>query len=75
MIAVNVPKVRGKMAERGVDITTLSSQLGISRNTLANYLRSPGKMPYSIVASMASILCDSSDEAAQIFFADDLRNT
>lgn len=75
MITINVPKVRGKMAERGIDITALSEQLGVSRNTLSNYLKSPGKMPYNVMANMATILCDNSEEATQIFFANDLRKT
>lgn len=74
MISVNVPKLRGKIAERGLDMTSLSGKLGISRNTLALYLKNPGKMPYNIVDDMANILCDNADEAASIFFDTNLRN-
>lgn len=74
MISVNVPKLRGKIAERGLDMTSLSGKLGISRNTLALYLKNPGKMPYNIVDDMANILCDNADEAASIFFDANLRN-
>lgn len=72
---IDVPKVRGKMAERGYTITSLSDRLGINRNTLSAYLENPGKMPYSIVSNMAVVLCDTADEAASIFFANDLRLT
>lgn len=75
MVYIDVPKVRGKMAERGYTITSLAGKLGISRNTLASYLESPGKTPYGVVSDMASTLCDTSEEAATIFFATDLRNT
>lgn len=75
MVSIDVPKVRGKMAERGYTITSLSDRLGINRNTLSAYLESPRKMPYSIVSDMAVALCDTADEAASIFFATDLRKT
>lgn len=73
MAFVNVPKVRGKMAEKGYTITSLSELLGINRNTLAIYLEAPEKMPYGVVSKMAEILCDNSGDAASIFFAKDLR--
>lgn len=75
MITIDVHKVRGKMAERGFNIMSMSNRLGISRNTLSSYLENPAKTPYSIVSSMADILCDTKEEATNIFFASDLRNT
>lgn len=74
-VNIDIPKVRGKMAERGFTITSLSNRLGINRNTLSAYLENPGKTPYSIVSDMATALCDTTDEAASIFFAADLRKT
>lgn len=73
MAYINVPKVRGKMAEKGFSITSLAKSLEISRNTLSTYLEEPNKIPYSTVAKMADLLCSSPDEAAAIFFATDLR--
>lgn len=75
MVYVDIPKVRGKMAERGFNITSMAERLGVNRNTFSGYLETPGKMPYSIVSALASILCDTSEEAMSIFFANDLRNT
>lgn len=75
MACVDVPRVKGKMAERGFTITSLSEKLGIDRNTLSSYLKKPNKMPYEVVSNMASLLCDSADEASSIFFATDLRMT
>lgn len=75
MVHIDVPKVRGKMAERGYTITSLSNKLGINRNTLSAYLETPGKMPYTIISGMAVALCDTTNEAATIFFAPDLRET
>lgn len=75
MARIDVQKVKGKMAERGYTKTSLSKKLGINRNTLVSYLKSPEKTPYNVVAAMAEILCDSPEEACAIFFAHDLRKT
>lgn len=73
MVHINVPKVRGKMAERGFSVTSLAKALSISRNTLSSYLEHPEKIPYITLRGMAGLLCDSPDEATAIFFANDLR--
>lgn len=75
MVHVDIPKLRGKMAERGYTITSLSTELGISRNTLSSYLDTPEKIPYSIVSAMADALCETTTEASSIFFAPTLRKT
>lgn len=56
MVSIDVHKVRGKMAENGYTITSLSACLGIDRNTLSSYLKNPRKMPYSVVADLAGAL-------------------
>lgn len=66
---IDIPKVKGKIAEHGYTITSFSKALGISRNTLASYLEAPEKTPYSILVMMANLLCDSTEEANSIFFA------
>lgn len=73
MVHVDIPKVKGKMAERGYTITSLAKELNISRNTLSGYLEEPQKIPYCIISAMAKLLCDTSEEASSIFFAPDLR--
>ena len=73
LVHVDVPKVRGKMAEKGYNITSMAELLGISRATMSAYLDSPGKIPYSTISKLASILCDDDDEATNIFFAPNLR--
>ena len=75
MARIDIPKVKGKMAERGFTITSLSAKLGISRNTLSSYLDAPEKIPYYIVAAMADALCETPAEACSIFFASNLRAT
>lgn len=74
MVQINIPKVRGKMGEKGLTITALANQLGIARNTLSHYLNEPEKTPYNVVSNMAAILCDTSEEATAIFFDPNLRN-
>lgn len=73
MARVDVPKVKGKMAEKGYKINSLADALDIDRNTLSSYLKNPEKMPYVIVSRMAGLLCDTPEEASSIFFATDLR--
>lgn len=74
MVHIDVPRVRGKMAEHNYNITSLAKVLEIDRNTLASYLNRPQKMPYDILSRMAEILCDTPGEAESIFFAHNLRN-
>ena len=73
MVEVNIPRVKGKMAEKGYNMTTLANELKISRSTMKTYLDMPCKMPYHIIAQMATLLCDDTTEAKDIFFADNLR--
>lgn len=73
MVHVNVPKVRGKMAEKNMTLTSLAHELWVGRGTLSHYLEEPGKMPYGVVSNMARLLCDGADEATAIFFGTDLR--
>lgn len=73
MIKVDVPKLRGKMAEKGYTITSISEEIRVSRNTFSSYLEHPEKMPYNVIVLLAELLCDNYDEAITIFFAHDLR--
>lgn len=73
MAEINVNKLRGKMAEKGYTITSLSNRLKISRATMSSYLRNPNKIPYEALSNMADLLCDNSDEAVEIFFSSNLR--
>ena len=75
MISINVPRVRGKMAEHGYNVTSMATKLNISRMTLAKYLEQPQIMPYHIMTAMATLLCDSNEEATSIFFDGSLRKT
>lgn len=65
---MKVNKLRGKMAENGYTLTTMSDRLSISRATLNNYLKNPNKMPYEIIEKMADLLFDTKEEAFAVFF-------
>ena len=68
MFNINVSKLDGKIVEKGYNRTSFSKAIGISRNTLDNYRRCPGKMPYFIMCKMISLLCNSTDDIIEIFF-------
>lgn len=74
-MSINIPKLRGKMAEKGLTMTSTAESLGISRNTLSAYFEDPGRMPYRIIEGLADLLCEDSKEAGEIFFTPNLRNT
>ena len=65
---MNISKIRGKMAEKGYNMSSLSERLSVSRNTLSSYFKNPKKMPYDIIEQLATILFDSIDEAFPVFF-------
>lgn len=71
---MDIQKLRGKMAEKNYNLTSFAQALNISRNTLASYFLQPGKIPYEIIKKMAELLCDNTDEAMHIFFADYFRS-
>lgn len=75
MYRVNVPKIRGKMGEKGYTIASLAQGIMVNRNTLAAYLEHPEKIPLGKLLMMADLLCDTPCEAALIFFDQDLRRT
>lgn len=72
MFYLDIQKLKGKMAEKGYTITSLSEKLGISRNTLANYMRNPGKFPYETLEAISILLFDSPEEVTSILFAQKL---
>lgn len=69
MFEVNVPKLIGRMHERGYNKSSLADACQINRNTLAAYIKNPEKMPYHIIDTIATILCDTPSDASSIFFA------
>ena len=71
---VNRPRLRGLIAEKGYNLTSLAKKTGHSRDTLGNILR--GKTPsYRVMRDLALALEMNEEQAREIFFDMDLRNT
>lgn len=65
--------IRGRMAELGYNITTISAEIDVSRATMSAFLR--GTAPsYAMMRKMQRALKLSATEASNIFFDRDLRN-
>ena len=75
MYRINIAKVRGKMGEKGYNISTLANSIEINRNTMAEYMRNPSRMPYRVIERLAAILCESKEDAGDIFLTQNLRKT
>lgn len=72
MYFVDVPKLIGRMHEKGYNQTTFSKALGINRNTLRLYLSDYTRIPYETLSKMAAVLSCDFDDATRIFFAQKL---
>ena len=72
MYQVDVAKVRGKMGERRMSVSALAKSVGVCRDTMTSYLKKPEKIPFGIVLNMANTLCESKEEASEIFFSQKL---
>lgn len=72
MDCVNRPRLRGLIAEKGFNLTSLAKKTGHSRDTLSRILR--GKTPsYRIMKDLALALEMNEEQARTIFFDMDLR--
>ena len=69
MYTIDIPKVKGKITEKGYTRTSFSDKLEVSRTTLANYLKKPDSIPYRKLAMMVNLLCDNDTEILSIFFS------
>ena len=74
MDCINRPKLRGLIAEKGYNLTTLSEATGITRIALSNIMH--GHTPnYKSMKSIARALEMTPELAGHIFFGADLRDT
>ena len=69
MLHVDVDKLLGKIKERRFTIKSLSDEIGVSRNTLSEYIKKPEKIPYDIINKIVSALHLNYEESVSIFFA------
>ncbi len=68
MFHVDVDKLLGKIKERRFTIKSLSDAIGISRNTLSEYIKNPEKLPYDVINKIVSVLHLDCEESMSIFF-------
>lgn len=70
---INVPKLKGKMVERGVTTEDLAKQLGIDRTTLyRKFKNNGGSFTIREANEIVSFLQLSKDDASSIFFANEV---
>ncbi|MBR4291661.1 MAG: helix-turn-helix transcriptional regulator [Oscillospiraceae bacterium] len=73
MFFMNIPKLRGAMAEKGYNKATFAAALGIGRDTLTKYMNDPRKIPYGVLQDMAHLLFRGKPEAMTVFMDWDLK--
>lgn len=70
MTNVNVNKLKGKIVENGLTVTSLAQKIGIDRATLYRKLSNNGEtMLIKDANAIISVLGLSADEAMTIFFS------
>lgn len=72
MYTIDVWELRGRIAARGYNVTSLSREIGVTRNTLAKYMGHPDMMPYDTMVKIISVLSLDKTQIMPIFFADKL---
>lgn len=66
---MNTNKLRGKMAENGINIGRLAELIGVTPNTVSLWLKS-GNIKSKYMRDIASVLNLSPEETIAIFFGD-----
>lgn len=74
MLNVNTAAVRGKIAEKGLTLSSTAERLALNRNTLASYLQDPERMTIGVAKRLETMLCDSEADSRRLFFGDNLRS-
>ena len=72
MITINVPEWKGKIASLDMSRSAYAKELGIARNTLQTYFDHPDKVPYRIIAQSIEVLNMNYEDAARVFFNNQL---
>lgn len=70
MTNVNINKLKGKIVEKGMTVSTLADAIGIDKGTLYRKMRNNGEsMLLREANAIIEALCLSADEAVSIFFS------
>ena len=66
---MNVNKLKGKIVEKGMNMSDVANQIGVDRSTLYRKINTQGdNLTVSEVSKIATVLDLSSDEITNIFF-------
>lgn len=66
---MNIPKLKGQMVERGLNVETLAAKIGVDKATLYRKLNASDKFTIGEAQRIKDVLGLSNDEASAIFFA------
>ena len=70
IIAVNIPKLKGKIVEKGETVQTVADAMGIDKATLYRKMKNDGEtMLVKDANALVRILALTADEAMAIFFS------
>jgi len=72
MYSIDTQALKAKIVYRGFNQGKFANLLGISQNTLSQYLKTPEKMQYNIILKMIELLDLSREEIEAIFFSEKL---
>ena len=68
---VNINMLKGKIVERGMNVTKLASEIGIDRSSLYREINENGKtITIEEAENIKNVLQLTADEATSIFFAE-----
>lgn len=70
----NYAKLKGLMAERGLEVTRLASILGISRQAASDKINGKSRITLTDAQAISEALRMNSEERDVIFFADDVKS-
>lgn len=65
---MNIPKLKGKIVEKGLTVETLANEMEINRSTLYRKLESGEKFTVGEAQKIKNVLDLTDEEASAIFF-------
>lgn len=66
---MNIPMLKQKIKERGINVETLAKKIGINRSTMYRKLNEDISITMTEANKIKEILCLTNEEASAIFFA------
>lgn len=72
---INGNKLAGKIVEKGFNYGTVADEAGVDRNTISSAIDGKYRPSYKVMNALYYVLELTPEEAVDIFFAKDLRDT